>query len=125
MHSDPDSSSSDTGVSRATPVASMVESVVGCKWSLGLLQLISDGTTRPSSLQRACPGLSAKVMNERFVKLTGFGILKRSVFGEKPPLEVHYELTSLGRRFVGLLDEVKRLQLDLDEGLLDEGSESS
>jgi DNA-binding HxlR family transcriptional regulator len=67
------------------PVASMVEGIVGCKWSVSLLQLLADGPNRPNALLRAHPGLSAKVMNERLRKMTRFGILQRTVFGEKPP----------------------------------------
>lgn len=58
------------------PVAAMVESIVGCKWSLRLLDL------------RACPSLSAKVMNERLRKMVRFGSVEHTVFGETPPLEV-------------------------------------
>ena len=58
----------------AIPVASMVESIVGCKWSVRLLQLCADGQSRPSAFLRACPGLSAKVMNERWQKMRRFGI---------------------------------------------------
>jgi DNA-binding HxlR family transcriptional regulator len=99
---------------RAT-AASMVEAVVGCKWSVGLLQLIAGGCTRPGAMLRACPGLSAKVMNERLRKMTRFGIVRRTVFGEKPPIEVEYRLTALGRRFMRILDEVQRLQAVLDD----------
>jgi len=56
------------------PVASMVESIVGCKWSVRLLGVIAEGRRRPSGLLRACPGLSAKVMNDRLRKMTRFGI---------------------------------------------------
>lgn len=98
------------------PVATMVESIVGCKWSLSLLRLAADGTRRPSALLRGCPGLSAKVMNERLQKMVRFGILQRSVAGEKPPIEVDYALTTFGQRFIDLLDEVRRLQRDLDGG---------
>ncbi|HXH25665.1 MAG TPA: helix-turn-helix domain-containing protein [Vicinamibacterales bacterium] len=99
------------------PVASMVESIVGCKWSVRLLQLCADGHRRPSALLRACPGLSAKVMNERLRKMIRFGILERTVCGDKPPLEVEYRLTPFGRRFLRILDEVRRLQEDVDTGL--------
>ncbi|HMO46010.1 MAG TPA: helix-turn-helix domain-containing protein [Rubrivivax sp.] len=98
------------------PVASMVESIVGCKWSVSLLRLAADGTSRPSALLRACPGLSAKVMNERLQKMQRFGIVRRTVVGDKPPVEVDYLLTPLGRRFIALLDDVRRLQQDLDSG---------
>ena len=100
----------------ATPVAAMVESIVGCKWSIRLLQLIAQGSQRPSEMLRACDGLSTKVMNERLAKMTRFGIAERHVLGEKPPLEVRYELTSFGHRFMDLLREVDRLQDALDGG---------
>jgi DNA-binding HxlR family transcriptional regulator len=98
------------------PVSAMVESIVGCKWSVQLLRLCADGLTRPSAFLRACPGLSAKVMNERWRKMVRFGIVERMVTGEKPPLEVDYRLTPLGRRFITILDEVKRLQEEMDRG---------
>ena len=94
----------------------MVESIVGCKWSLGLLRLIADGCARPGAMLRASPGLSAKVMNERLRKMTRFGIVRRTVFGEKPPIEVQYRLTALGQRFMRIVDEVQRLQAALDSG---------
>jgi DNA-binding HxlR family transcriptional regulator len=96
------------------PVSSMVESIVGCKWSVRLLRLCADGCSRPSAFLRACPGLSAKVMNERWRKMIRFGIVQRTVFGEKPPVEVEYVLTPFGRRFMGILDEVRRLQEAVD-----------
>jgi DNA-binding HxlR family transcriptional regulator len=105
-------------------VASMVESIVGCKWSIRLLQLCADGQTRPGALLRACPGLSAKVMNERLRKMTRFGIVGRTVFGEKPPIEVEYLLTPFGRRFLRILDEVRQLQEALDTGAISDAGEA-
>jgi DNA-binding HxlR family transcriptional regulator len=113
----PDSALADTP-SEALPVhsvAALLEDVLGCKWAVQLLGLIAGGITRPSALQRASPGLSAKVMNERLRKLTGYAIVQRQVFGDKPPVEVEYTLTAFGRRFTVLLDEVRRLQEELDE----------
>ncbi len=97
-------------------VASMVEEVIGCKWAVRLLWLLSDGLARPSRLLKACPGLSTKVMNERLRKLRRFGLLDRRVHGEKPPIVVEYRLTPLGRRFMRILAEVKKLQATLDAG---------
>jgi DNA-binding HxlR family transcriptional regulator len=94
----------------------MVENVIGCKWSVRLLQLCAEGYLRPSAFLRACPGLSTKVMNERLRKMIRFGILQRTVFGEKPPVEVEYRLTPFGLRFMGLIDAVRRLQEALDQG---------
>lgn len=99
-------------------VTSILESVIGCKWSVRLLQLCSEGCRRPSAMLRACPGLSAKVLNERLRKMTRLGILQRTVFGEKPPVTVEYRLTPLGSRFMTIIAEVRRLQEDVDRGVL-------
>lgn len=101
-------------VSGPTTVAAMVENVVGCKWSVRLLQLLDDGVRRPSALLRAAPGLSAKVMNERLRKMMRFGMLTRVVHGDKPPVEVEYLLTPFGLRFVGILEAVRRLQEEVE-----------
>ncbi len=106
------------------PVASMVESIVGCKWSVRLLRLLADGYIRPSALLRACPGLSTKVMNERLQKMMRFGIVQRTVFGEKPPIEVEYVLTQFGNHFIHILDEVQRLQEAVDQGHIQWGTNS-
>jgi DNA-binding HxlR family transcriptional regulator len=104
---------------QSTPsVAEMVESVVGCKWSVQLLRLVAEGHRRPSAILRASPGLSAKVMNERLRKMLRFGILEKVVRGEKPPLEVEYRLTPFGRRFGRIIDEVRKLQTEVDQGRL-------
>ena len=55
-------------------------------------------------------------MNERLRKMIRFGILARTVQGEKPPVEVDEVLTAFGRRFLKILDEVRRLQDDIDRG---------
>jgi DNA-binding HxlR family transcriptional regulator len=102
------------------PVALMVESIIGCKWSVRQLQLCADGMSRPNAFLRACPGLSAKVMNERWQKMIRFGIVRRTVHGEKPPVEVQYRLTPFGCRFMGILGEVRRLQEAVDKGDISE-----
>lgn len=63
---------------------------------------------------RSCPGLSAKVMNERLRKMTRFTIVQRTVLGEKPPVQVEYALTPFGRRFIRILEEVHALQEAVD-----------
>ena len=111
-------SAADRERGAAISVAAMVEGIVGCKWSVNLLEVLARGPTRPSALLRACPGLSPKVMHQRLRKLTRFGILGRKVFGEKPPVEVEYSLTPFGKRFLRILEEVRRVQEEWDEGAL-------
>ena len=125
VHNDPSVHKQPEAVAaNSIPVAAMVESIVGCKWSVRILQLCAEDHRRPSALLRACPGLSTKVMNERLRKMTRFGIMQRTVFGEKPPVEVEYRLTPFGRRFMGILEEVRRLQEAVDHGVVSEAGET-
>lgn len=94
----------------------MVEEIIGCKWSMRLLILIGNGQSRPSTLLRACPGLSAKVMNERLKKMLAFGIIQRYVYGEKPPVQVEYKLSSFGKRFIKIISAIQKLQKEIDDG---------
>jgi DNA-binding HxlR family transcriptional regulator len=115
---------SETGNGTLISVASMVESIVGCKWSVRLLQLCAEGQRRPSSYLRSCPGLSAKVMNERLAKMIRFDILQRTVCGKKPPIVVEYHLTSFGLRFISILDEVRRVQEAVDSGAISKSGDA-
>ncbi len=95
-----------------TGVAGMLEGVLGCKWSLTVLGLVRQGVHRPGAMQRAVPGLSTKVLNERLAKLCRYGVLDKTSYPEVPP-RVEYDLTSFGRRFVAILDQIAELDGDL------------
>jgi DNA-binding HxlR family transcriptional regulator len=93
-------------------VHQMVESIIGCKWSLTVLSLVRKGVRRPGEMEHAIDGLSGKVLNERLTKLVRFGILEKESFAEVPP-RVEYRLTPFGERFGKLIDEVDQLQSSL------------
>ncbi len=90
----------------------MVEDIVGCKWSLTVLNLVRCGICRPGAMEHAVPGLSAKVLNERLRKLVRFGILEKEVHAEVPP-RVEYHLTVFGGRFAVLLDHIASLEEEI------------
>ena len=94
-------------------VASMVESIVGCKWSLLVLDQVRRGVNRPGAMTRAVRGLSTKVLNQRLVKMQRFGILQRTAYPEVPP-RVEYRLTDFGRRFLSILDRIEEVQRSAD-----------
>ena len=89
----------------------MVADVVGCKWSLLVLDLVRRGVNRPGAMERSVEGLTAKVLNERLRKLVRYGILEREVFAEVPP-RVEYRLTAFGDRFSAVLDAIRELDRD-------------
>ena len=88
--------------------ARMVEDIVGCKWSLTVLDLVSRGIVRPGAMQKRVAGLTTKVLNERLKKLVRFKIVDRKVFAEVPP-HVEYRLTPFGQRFGAVLREIAKL----------------
>ena len=90
----------------------IVESIVGCKWSLIVLQMLREGVNRPGAMERAVPGLTAKVLNERLRKLVRFGIAERKAFPVVPP-HVEYRLTPFGRKFIFALRGLEKLQAEL------------
>lgn len=94
---------------RAPDTAGMLESVLGCKWSLAVLAMVRRGIVRPGAMTRAEPGLTTKVLNERLRKLCRFGVLSRRSYPETPP-RVEYALTAFGLRFVDILDRIAALE---------------
>jgi DNA-binding HxlR family transcriptional regulator len=99
----------------ASPVFGMVEDVVGCKWSLVVLDLVRRGVSRPGAMERSVEGLSTKVLNERLRKLVRYGILRREVFPEVPP-HVEYHLTPFGERFSAVIDAIRDLGREAGRG---------
>ncbi|WP_242025437.1 helix-turn-helix domain-containing protein, partial [Leptolyngbya sp. FACHB-36] len=100
----------DGKVSEELPdVAEIVEAVFGCKWSLRILGLIRRGICRPGAIERELTGLTSKVQNYYFRRMTGLGILERVVYPSVPP-HVEYRLTDFGLRFMPILDSIEELQ---------------
>ena len=92
----------------------MVESIIGCKWSVAVLDAIAADVCRPSDIQRACEGVSTKVLNERLRKLLRFGLVDKHIYPESPP-RVEYRLTVIGKKFLPVLEAVRDLQCELDQ----------
>lgn len=103
----PDELKNIDAVNRPT-VTHMVENVIGCKWSLTVIDLVRRGIHRPGAMEHAVPGLSTKVLNERLRKLIRFGILEKCSYPETPP-RVEYGLTDFGLRFSKILDAIDAL----------------
>lgn len=96
----------------------MVESVVGCKWSMHVLACVRRGVNRPGAIERSAPGLTGKVLSERLDKLVRFGILAKTTYAEVPP-RVEYAFTPLGEKFLGIIDEVERVQRSINDAATD------
>ena len=90
--------------------ARMVETIYGCKWSLTVYQLLTNGINRPGAMVRNVEGLTTKVLNECLRKNAEFGILD---YNETPP-RVEYKVTEFGTKFLRILDELEKLQSEIE-----------
>ena len=93
--------------------ARMVEAIFRCKWSLTVYQLLAAGVNRPGAMVRSVEGLTTKVLNECLRRNLEFGILERVSYNEVPP-RVEYRVTPFGEKFIRILDELEKLQGELD-----------
>lgn len=94
------------------PVYSQLEDVLGCKWSVSVLQAIAAGVSRPGALERHIQGISTKVLSERLRKLTIYDLLAKHVFAELPP-RTEYSLTHYGQKLVCIIDQIKVLDEEI------------
>lgn len=94
-------------------VSRVLEDVLGCKWTVVVLGKIASGVSRPGALSKGTPGLTPKVLNERLRKLLRYKIITRKVFSEIPP-KVEYRLTALGKKFEKVIDQLKDLELHME-----------
>ena len=94
----------------------MVEAIYGCKWSLTVYQLVANGINRPGEMVRSVEGLSTKVLNSCLRKNVEFGILERMAYPEIPP-RVEYLVTPFGEKFIRILDELEKLQEEIEANL--------
>lgn len=93
--------------------AEILEYIVGCKWSIRILNSIRQGVNRPGAIARSIDGLTTKVQNDCLNKMVGFNILEKIAYPEVPP-RVEYNLTQFGQRFTVILDAIAQLQRELD-----------
>ena len=90
----------------------MLEDVVGCKWSVSVLQAVAAGVTRPGALERHVAGISTKVLSDRLRTLTAYGVLIKQVYAEVPP-RTEYALSPRGQKLVQILAQLQSLDEEI------------
>lgn len=66
--------------------------VIGGKWKLRVIISLREGNKRFNEIQRAIPGISARVLSNELKELELNGFVKRNVYTQKPVV-VEYEVT--------------------------------
>ena len=80
-----------------------VINIVGDKWTLPVLYVLTQGTKRYSELQREIPGISKKMLTQTLRRLESDNILKRTVYPVVPP-KTEYNLTVFGNKLIEPLE---------------------
>ena len=76
------------------PVSATIR-IIGGKWKVVILYLISYKINRFSEIHRMIEGISKKTLTEQLRELERDGIIDRKVFAEVPP-RVEYTMTEKG-----------------------------
>ncbi|MHC5539698.1 winged helix-turn-helix transcriptional regulator [Singulisphaera rosea] len=100
-------------VSKARPDGVSVEDcplhfmfeLLGDKWTLALLYLLSQGVHRYGELQRLLHGISKKMLTQTLRSMEADGLVERTVYAVVPP-KTEYKLTSLGSKLFEPLEHL-------------------
>ncbi len=80
------------------PVRQVIN-IIGDKWTLPVLYVLTSGTKRYSELQRQIPGISKKMLTQTLRQLESDSIVKRKVYPVVPP-KTEYNLTPFGEKLI-------------------------
>jgi DNA-binding HxlR family transcriptional regulator len=87
---------------RDCPVLQVID-IVGDKWTLPVLYVLTQGTKRYSEIQREIPGISKKMLTQTLRRLESDNILKRKIYAVVPP-KTEYALTAFGNQLIKPLE---------------------
>jgi DNA-binding HxlR family transcriptional regulator len=91
--------------SRSCPSQDIL-ALIGGKWSMLVLCILSAGPARTGELARRAGGISQKMLTQTLRELERHGIVSRHDHGTIPP-RVEYSLTPLGESLSGLVRQIE------------------
>lgn len=89
----------------------------GDKWSLMVIDFLSEGTLRYSELDNKIQSISQKMLTVTLKSLETDGLISRKVYPQIPP-KVEYTLTSLGESLIPAIAMMKKWALDNTPAIL-------
>lgn len=81
---------------------------IGGKWKCVILWYIKRKKMRFSEIKQLMPDITEKTLSLQLRALERDGILKREVFGKKPPVKVEYSLTEFGKTLLPVINEIAK-----------------
>ena len=92
-------------ISEKTCSLKEVLDIIGGKWSMPIIYILSQGKMRFKELERSIEGINTRMLVKELKNMEANGILTREVFATVPPT-VEYTLTQKGKK---LLPSIKSL----------------
>jgi DNA-binding HxlR family transcriptional regulator len=81
--------------------------LLGKRWTGLIIQGLMEGPMRFKDISDLIPGMSDRMLSERFKELESAGLLVRRVFPETP-VRIEYELTEKGKSLKPAMDQVQK-----------------
>lgn len=91
---------------------------VGDKWSLMIIDMLSEGTLRYSELDHSIQSISQKMLTVTLKSLETDGLIDRKVYPQVPP-KVEYTLTALGETLLPSINMLKKWAADSQPAILE------
>ena len=85
-----------------------LQDILGPKWTLHILRLLSDGSYGFNAIQNELSGLTAPMLSQRLKELRCHGLVERTVTETSPPTTT-YSLTDHGAQIATHLQELESL----------------
>ena len=89
---------------------------IGGKWKGVVLWYLKNSTLRFGELKQRIPDITEKMLSLQLRALEADGLIKREVYGEKPPIRVEYSLTAFGKSLIPALNELAKWGRKVGEG---------
>lgn len=85
---------------------SLTMSYIGGKWKAVILMYLISKKRRYNELHQGMKAISERTLSLHLKEMEQEGLVKRTVYSDKPPLKVEYELTEFGRTLIPVLTAI-------------------
>ncbi|RZJ69308.1 helix-turn-helix domain-containing protein [Flavobacterium sp.] len=86
---------------------------IGGKYKTVILFHLRNGALRYNELRKFMPVVTERTLSLQLKQLEEDGLLKRTVYTQKPPLKVEYELTDFGKTLIPMLEIIAKWGRDV------------
>jgi DNA-binding HxlR family transcriptional regulator len=73
-----------------------------------VLWYLKNGTHRFAELKKLIPDITEKMLSIQLKAMEADGLIKRKVYGTKPPIRVEYSLTEFGKSLIDTLNVIAK-----------------